>query len=882
MYSERLNVYTAGSSAFWTMTLEGVNASSPIAQIEASLDVTGYTLTAVKTISWTSDFQVFGPEGYNVFSLPFAPDQGLFLGVSASSYLSALTAARSFDRYLAAVFSSLSNGTNTFTFFSPISFATVIPSSLLRLLPQNSTGFASLVKASSFVGLSSPFVTLASHKTSSGFARSLTLGSAKSGVIDQSGNLQLLSIFGSNPSFIQAAKSSSSSTISVRALDGLIVSSDKATVSNNRANFSGSYSYSVPQNAKVSRLNLTILELPAVAVGTRILDNGAINPGGSLSVTMNVRNIGGLTIQNFAVNDDWWKSLPNIFRLTNGASDFTITSLAPGSTSSQIYVLGVNSSAKGQFSIPGVTGHFTYSFGGGTFEGSATFNPLQVLVGQVGPSISITATPDQTSGKPVGTAENLVITVTNYGNGPALDLRVGSMTSPSLAQGGQTWVIKDPAQVTSLTRINLTKGYSLSWRTPSGLAQNTSSNLANLVYSHSGMTLGYGRTTVNGTLTYASPGLANLTVRYSTSNSGSAPMESFTGVQTLPSSLGCGKIAGANVTCSSGVLRFDYPEVKQGTPIRANVTYVLRQRQNFVLPPILFNYTTGGIPFQGSSGAFPVPAGLLVRKSLNPSPVIQGMQSKVTLAATNQGPFDLYNVTLSTSPDSFDELPAAQPTTQKFYPQLAVGNPVSFNFSVNINSIQSGNRTLSPGSMQFLFAGTRYGITLPEKSVLVYQPVRVTLTASPSSPLEGNPFSVIISVSNPAGVDVSNVDLSLPLPAGMEVVRAVNVSSSRGVLTANISRLPPASVYTANVTLRASAGLSFGLSGGSITFSYAGARVKGSLASQGVVVGEDVLMRYTLPVLLALLAVLATTLVVRRRITLNIPSSQQQTPQKRP
>ncbi len=881
-YSESLSIYTAGNSAFWYVRLNGVNATKAIALADATTTLTGYSVTAVKTVAWVSDFQVFGPAGYNLLKLPFVPDQGFFLTVNASSYSSASSVALTFDQYLAAAFSSLSNSTGTFAFFSSASFGAVVPQTLLSLVPRNSSGFGALVRTSSFSGLPSPFVTFASQKTPSGFAHSLTFGSATTGVVDQSGNLQLLSLFTPTPSFVQAERFSNSSSIVVHSLDGLISSNDRATVTNNRANFSGSYSYNVPPKAKVSKLNLTILELPAVAVGTRILDKGAVNPGDSISFTLNVRNVGNLTIQNFTASDDWWKSLPNIFQLTNGQSDFTIPSISPRGSASQTYVLKVNSAEKAQIFVPPIAGHFSYKFGSATFDGRTSFNPLGLLVGQVGPSISITTGPDSFSGKPIGTAENLVVTVTNFGNGPALNLRLGNITNPSLAQGGQTWTLTMPVQVTGLTHVNVTRTFGVTWQTSGGQVQNITSNPSNLVFSHAAMALGYGRTTLNGTLTYVSPDTANLTLKYSTVNNGGALVKSFAGIERLPAWLGCSKVTGTNVTCSNSFLTFKYPVLKQGTPILASVSYLLRQARNFVVAPAAFNYTSASLSFVGSSGAFAVPRGLFVQRSLNPSPVIQGMQSRVVLSASNQGPFTFYNATLFTIPDSFDTLPSTQPQTQKFFSLIGAGTTVGFNFSVNINSAQVGNRSLSPAGAQFLFAGTKFLIQILQRSTLVYLPIRVTMIASPPSPFEGNPFNIILSVSNRAGVDVTNVQLSLPIPSGVQVVRTINASAANGVLTANINKLAAMGVYRANLTLKANAGLSFSLLGGSITFSYAGTQIKGVLAPQGVSVNEDVLTRYTLPVLVAILAVLATTLVVRRRVSPISPASQRQTPQKQP
>jgi hypothetical protein len=258
------------------------------------------------------------------------------------------------------------------------------------------------------------------------------------------------------------------------------------------------------------------------------------------------------------------------------------------------------------------------------------------------------------------------------------------------------------------------------------------------------------------------------------------------------------------------------------------------------------------------------------------------MQSRIAVSALNLGPFAFYNATLSASADSFDTVPSTQPSTQKFFPVIGTGNIFGFNFSVNINSGQVGNRSLSATSAQFLFAGTTFILLVPQGTTFVYLPVRVTMTTSPTSPLEGNSFNVILSISNRAGVDVTNVHLSLPLPAGVQVVRAINASAMNGVVTADVSRLATMSVYKANVTLKSNAGLSFSLLAGSITFSYAGTQINGVLAPQEVTISEDVLTRYTLPVLVALLAVVATTLAVRRRLSPISPASQRQTPQKQP
>src|SRR5207247_211876 len=161
-----------------------------------------------------------------------------------------VAAVSAFDSYLAAAFVPLSNGSGTYSYFSPVSFDLIVPGTLLRLIPQSVGGFASLISPTQLVAQASPFVTLSGQKAASGFSHSLTVGSIKLAAV-ASGTLQLLTLFGSSPSSIQPSKFANTSTIYVRSLDGLISSKDKATVSNSGANFSGSYSYTLTSTNKV-------------------------------------------------------------------------------------------------------------------------------------------------------------------------------------------------------------------------------------------------------------------------------------------------------------------------------------------------------------------------------------------------------------------------------------------------------------------------------------------------------------------------------------------------------------------------------------------------------------------------------------------------------
>jgi hypothetical protein len=83
--------------------------------------------------------------------------------------------------------------------------------------------------------------------------------------------------------------------------------------------------------------------------------------------------------------------------------------------------------------------------------------------------------------------------------------------------------------------------------------------------------------------------------------------------------------------------------------------------------------------------------------------------------------------------------------------------------------------------------------------------------------------------------------------------------------------------------MRASNALALDLSKASLTFSYQGTSVNGTVPSTTLSVKEDVTTRYIEPLVLAVFLLLLFAVIIRRRVpvTSTAPSSQRETPQKR-
>jgi hypothetical protein len=871
-YTEKLTVYVAGSNAAWFVSLGQINATGAhLTSAEAIASLTSYNLTAIKTTSWTADFQVFGPQGYNVLPVPFVPPQGVFLSVGASSFADASSAAGRFGSYLLTSFESISNRTGSYSFFAPVSFASVIPSTLLSLLPLGNGGFLAPIIVSKFVGLSSPIVTLSGQKVGSGFTHELTIGSISSSGLDSTSKPSILNFFGQAVASLQASNKSSSSTIELHFLDGLVVSSDSAAVTNNRAAFSSSYTLSLKPGSKVSKLNSTIIQQPPALLATRLVDVGVLKPGSNMSVTISLNNLSNSSaIQGVSVNDSWWRSAGH-FKLVSGSSDILVPSLGAGQSNSPTYVLQYTGNATQQLALPATSVSYSYVVGTSQQSGHAKLNPVSLSLGADGPVVYSYLTSSGTLGGPVGWHQSLKVVLRNVGTRAANSVIVGGRQVGGLASNGGSATVPVSATAPSLTAVNVSKSYQVSYTTPGGQSVNLTTNSLPVIFSHTGMKIGFATLALNATLSHLSGGSGyNLLVTLDVANKGSANVTSFVARSQLPSNLPCGNPS-ASVACNGRSLTLSYPLVGPNGNQHASIGFNVTQPSSFIFWPAAFSLVSAGYSMTGFSNGQPAPTGVIVSKQFNPSDVFPSMTSQVAAIVRNSGPYSAYNATVSTTADAFDSI-SGNPSTFETTQTLAPGSNITLSYGVIVGSA-TGSPTAVPASASFFMGGTRFSVSSPVSAVRLNKLPAATIVTSPTTPTEGSQFTITVTITNPAAVGVANVQFLLPVPSGVKVSSPTNATFKNSALSISIGGLAAGASYSAQAGATASSGQTIPFSSAKLTFGFAGATISGRLPPAGIAIGESVSTRYLVPFAIAVLAVLAIAYEVRRIAGATAPSS---------
>jgi hypothetical protein len=880
-YSEKLNVFIAGSSAYWYFSFTGINGSSKLSRFEGSPGLGWYNVTAITTTNWKSDFQIFGPEGYNLLPVPFAPSQGLFLTLGSDSYSDALAAAGRLDSYFTAAFVSVSNGSSSFEFYSPISFAEIVPSTLLKLVPSTMGGFAAAISSSNFTSTLSPFVILEGTKGSSGFSHSLVIGSISDAALDSQKRPNLFQYFGTSVTSLAAANESSSSTIRIRALDGvveLIKSSkgtkDNATVTNDFSNFSGSYTLTVAASKKVHGINATVLQQPLQLLAVRSVDVGVLQKGQNMTVAITLTNLSNQTaLENITVNDHWWS--PSLFRLVRGNSTYSAPALSASNSATATYVLQYIGNVTERVTIPAEAVHFAYKLGESTFTGDSWLNPITISLGRDDAVILAYVTPNGSESQPVGAAQSLSLFVRNVGTRTASSVVADGQQVGGLLPDGGNHTVTISQTANGLLGTNVTKAYLVTYFGVQGNQLNSTTNLLPIEFSHSGMQLGFATVVLSANLSPLKAGSTaiNLTLGFTVTNAGSASISRFKADLQLPPGLGCGVTHGTEISCVSNLLSLHYTLIAAQATEETSMMIKVSTPANYFIPPLSFQGTTAVINFSGRSNALAVPTGYVLTKRFNPTLLFSGVSSTVTLSALNTGPFYIYNASVDSTVDAFDSLsPLAVPSIGNG--SISPHDNLTRTYVVTASNVY-GNRSASLITSRIFFGGMEFSIEGLGPHVSVLQPLNLTITTTPSVPTEGKDFHLDLTIQNPSAVNVSSVLLTMPVPSGLTISDLSNAKISNGVLTASTPLLSSGSEFTATGMAVASSGNTLSFAKARLVFVYGGLTINGTVSPKSeVTIAENVTTRYLIPIGIALVALVATAIFVRRLAAPSVPASR--------
>jgi uncharacterized repeat protein (TIGR01451 family) len=279
--------------------------------------------------------------------------------------------------------------------------------------------------------------------------------------------------------------------------------------------------------------------------------------------------------------------------------------------------------------------------------------------------------------------------------------------------------------------------------------------------------------------------------------------------------------------------------------------------------PAVVTATDSGLTLVTRGTGFVIPAGVNVQKTYASSQVFLGMNDTVTVKVTNLGSLPILNVSVAAQPDNFATTASGSLTME--YPVLSPGSSQSYNFT--IHTFIPGNQSAAAASVSYDFGGFQEAYTSPAGYLSIYRDVHATTLTKPTSPVEGSDFSLTVTVVNPAPVNVTNVSVSMPIPRGLTIVNySAGLVLTGSTITFSVPSLAGGATSSHLITLKAGTDGTVNFATGTLKFDYLGTTVAGSISNTSVVVGVDLLIRYELPIGLAVIIAVAVAFYMHRKL----------------
>jgi uncharacterized repeat protein (TIGR01451 family) len=844
-YSEGLFVYLTSSQSLWKASLSGGTINLGVS-LPSSITSFNVSLTHYNT--WSSQYEVFTKNGFGYLGSSEPMPNESVLVVSTPSSGDAQTLANLLSQKFALNYVLYSSTSSSFTFVSPMNFATEMHIFFWNFLPHSSGGFANMTTEQAFESQSFAFYDVDYSTSSNSYSISY-------GAISPTSNSTSFSLYSQlGVSSLKYSSSAASSSMQVHVLGGLIQKSNIAPT-NYFSNFS-----SLVTTTKPSSGNLTVPNLSATLdfafptiVAYRQVSPLNPNSGQTISVTVTVKDISSTSAPSVKVsfNDSWYKLLSGA-TLKSGSSTAATYNMTSGQTNTTVYFVTVPSTTGTSFNIPATSVTYSFSAANHTVTGTTNLNNETLYINEQGNAAVETILNPTTSTVANGQPLSLNIFVKNYGGGGASGISVAGHAPFNLGPASsQNFTIT--AGATTLNQVNSTILYGLTWTDTAGShLENTNSLSAISSLGNPGSP----STTLSKSISL-SASKSNANVSLTLSNGGSTALTNLTIVDPLPSGTTFLGSTNKSVTFANGFVSISVPTVNATSSLRYsyNVT-IANPEQNYVLLPANVSVDWNGVSIVHYSQGSGLALGVSASKSISPSAGFQGTTVLEHLGVLNNGPFSVYDVTFSNASETF----LSNVNSSKGYtPILSQGQTVSTTLNVNMTGVP-GIYNTTTAAAGFVFAGTNQTASSNILKVTIFQDLFSTFKAIGPKIEENHNINISITISNPSNATVSNVAYSVSLPANLKLV------PGSGSLSFLVSSLGAHQNITKTFEVTTGIPFQYTIPGGNLTFQYQSRTLKGVTTPITLNVVDDLLTRYGIPVVVGFLIVIGSLFYVRRLV----------------
>jgi uncharacterized repeat protein (TIGR01451 family) len=620
-------------------------------------------------------------------------------------------------------------------------------------------------------------------------------------------------------------------------------SSDAGEIKRDLESKSSELIISVPPKGTLYFPNVTISSNIPCILAYREISKAVVNVNDEFEVQLRLRNIGASSAFNVKFTEDWW-SKDGMFSLVAGDFSSQIDSITSGENYTISYRLKSAYSQTGDYYIPPLSVTYQWKIGDDALQLSSLTNDLHLMTNQNNPSIYVIAQLSSYNTN-FGSSNQVTIKAVNKGTLAAYNLNLGGQVLGTLP-AGESWQIITQAQLSNISSSLFRTYWVCSWSD----GVQTKSSISNiLILSNAYDTMKIPSvllTKVASKITSSDKVYINMTLTIQ--NVGGAEGLGITVKDTVPTGF---RFINGTLSERNGELTTLLDSLKASeTKVFHYLLEVLDISKNYIFTPASSYYDLAGIRFSQISTSDAVPFGFSLILHLSEIEAFNTYNGTGYYIVRNGGDKDIY--TMETQISTLPLLKVTGNTTSK-----KRSLPSSSEYRVDFNYMFNGTGTSKKFYAQsnFFFAGKIRTVNSTVLFVTSYSYPKITMSYS-SDAVEGQPFEVKVSVINKANVTLNNITFKVNLPSETKLIE--------GTDSFQISQLQSNEEKTFTLEISYSFPKDYTITSSKVTFDYKTQTMSSSPTTLGVTVTDNLMIRYVLPILLALLVIVITILFIGR------------------
>jgi len=765
--------------------------------------------------------------------------------VTSNNLQAAERIADSLSEFLQLRFTIFSSAGNDYTFYSHMEFSHV-QGKLWEAIPVQYGGSATLVDKNLFMYMDVPIFQFSAEKGSDGFIHSLSVGGFKRfAIIQQQFSLSNI-LFGINNT--RVSTEASSSIINVDIIGGFVDYSGTGIVTNFPENKSATVVTTLESGDFFPTMSFDVAQILPSIIVTREVEEASLNEGDIATIGIRVRNIapvGSTPISNISINEDWWKNMVE-FEFEDGETNRTLGHLSPQGQVTLAYRLRVTSSEKEEIIVPSSIISYSYNVQDEIVTDEANINELIFVLNDIGPAINIIAS-IETSNPPILGTIPVNLTIQNNGNGHATNLEVGGHTRQNLLTQ-DIWKLSIDVSSNSLLDISSFNIWQVTWESENE-QRTISSNSIKLRYNLTGDNIPQfniirniehsvyeGGDSINETLTII--------------NQGKSILDRVFVKEKKPQEI---QFLNGNYTINGNNLNAEFEGIESGNQVAFNYKATITDiTENYVILPPEVIIESSGFRISRIARSEVLPFGVKILKDFTPTKNFVGANLSIDTMVINTGSIPIFNVDLNVGEETFSNIIEGETTFSTEI--LRKGEQLGSPHEAMLTS--PGQFETLPATVSFTFVGQSFSRSSEEQTIRVYNPISAKMVIDSTNLIEGEEFSITLTVSNPSKVIVNDVLVKFTFPPEVRIIS--------GSLDLDGEILDADAEIIKSVKIVVDKPITLSIESPIVEFSYAEESLRGTSNPLIISVGDNPQTRYYIPILIAVFLILGTTFVARK------------------